>query len=1062
MRFAATDPVATEYNSLKAATVTLWRTGNVAKALTVPLAVGGTATNLVDYQIFTNNVLWWGSNVTFAAGANSLALTIRPLADSFEEQAESVIFTIKGSAAYQIGVSNTATVFIDDDHTTRYEVVQRKYASIYQPGTIDSPAIFDLLRWGRSSLQASVPFQMWTNAAGGPIRTVYYRGYGDISGENFVFAPFATQARLNATATTGGSAGTGLDGISLRVSALSGLEWAMWFRPKHEFVRLEIIQTNAVEGTTTYAKLRATRLFNGPAVNVFFTVRGNAKNSGQLNPDHQMFSSVEFSMPTNVLVKETNIVALTDAFLEGWETVILTANDPISIQTTYDFHAPYLVFLRDNVTLTTGLPETDTDLDGLPDRWEVANGFDPFLPGEENLDPDKDGLTNAEEAALNLNPNSADSDGDGVGDFIEANRTQATDENYLAVRLYTRDTGKVNNGANCAVCHTTTLRVGDYNHFSPVRGVGIEKTFFFKRGTNYPIYLSDLVRDLPPAGPTTGSPTTTEQYTAGIVPAENEPRAFVVNDPNAKLGTNKLWSNFPADPTVSIGTLVVPKIEVFWTNVTGYAALDANTNAGGGVRMFPDALSPSDNVNRNRVQVRVKVTPPLNGQIVRLKSFDVDDPAPEGDETLVDNNGEAGQDNRGLPKIGALADLTLTLNASGEATTDFFTTWQPGDNFRVAAVLDTPGASAHLDTLQSTNPAGAMHVTADQTFVKGFAGGLSPMLTVWRKLHLEFDSMDAPPASGPEANFVSGNVVSVRQNFPVAGLSRISIRHNRREEGENLYEQGKLIITGFGTYRVRRSLSLSAIGNEFLSQLEIDGTPGAVPFGTTAQIYDDDDVYLSNHPIYPSLVTQQSPSLQGLHHISQFLDTNRTRFAETYITLVSANAMGWNTQTIIPFLRHAEAGLVNGPFDSGNQQLKGTDRSEFWSLSLMFGYQAARAEDGEPNEEAPLAGVTRKSLGGILHSFCVVYTEAIRERIFSRVAPQLFTLPNDAKSLNAQYLEDLYVVMAHEIGHAPGGQSGQADHAEDLVMKAGSDGVSRASFSGKTIRRFRNTTQWTR
>ena len=1069
VRFAATDPVATEYNSLKAATITLWRTGNVTRPLTVPLAVGGTASNLVDYRIFTNNVLWWGSNVTFAAGSNSLALSIRPLADASEEQAESVIFTIKGSAAYKIGTSNTVMVFVDDDHTTRYQVVPRKYATVYEPGTIDSPAVFDLLRWGRSSLAAQVPFEMWTNAAGGSIRTTLYRKYGDISGENFVFAPFANYARLHATATTGGSPGSGLGAISLKVPLIDTSFYAMWLRPKHEYVRLEIIQTNAVEGTATYAKLRATRLFNGPTVQVYFTVTGNAKNNVEINPDHQMFSSVQFSMPTNVLVKETNIVAVADGNLEGWETVILTANDPPSIETTYEFHAPYFVFLRDNVSTVTGLPEYDTDKDGLSDRWEAANGLDPLTRGEEVLDPDKDGLTNADEAALNLNPNDADTDDDGVDDFTEANRTQETDENYLAVRLFTRDTGKVNNGANCAVCHTTTLRVGDYVHFNPTRSNAFEKKFFFKRGTNYPIYLSELVQDLPPTGPV-GNPTTTELYTAGIVPAENEPRAFVVNDPNAKLGTNKPWSNFPTDPTVSVGTLVVPKIEVFWTNISGNVALDANTNANGGVRMFPDALSPSDAVNRNRVRVRVKTTPPLSGQTVRLKSFDVDDPAPEVEAgILIDANGEGGKDNRGAPQEGALANPTLTLNAQGEATTDFFVTWQPGDNFRVAALLDTTGASAHLDTLQVTNPAGPMFLTADQTFVKGFAGGLSPMLTVWRKLHLEFDSMEAPPANGPEANFVSGKIFGIFQNSPVAGRTRVKIAHaTQANPNDNRFERGKLEIPGVGTYPVSRSLTV--VGQiQYVTFLDVPGIVPVVANGTAVRLYDDDDQFLADDSVYRSRVGLASPQLPVDARGAEFCGGMQGLFSRAYLQLVDANALGWNTQRTIAFKRNADVGRLNSPFDVGNLQLKGTDRPEFWAYSIVLGHEGSETEDGEPDNEEPLLGINADDfVPSNLEKFCVVYLEAVRDKSWglnrenTTLLEARFDSDQWAPTYRDFYLDRLYGVIAHELGHAPGtGLQSLLDHLEQGIMQKGASTPSTDSFSTATIQRFRSALKWT-
>jgi uncharacterized repeat protein (TIGR01451 family) len=63
--------------------------------------------------------------------------------------------------------------------------------------------------------------------------------------------------------------------------------------------------------------------------------------------------------------------------------------------------------------------DPDDDNDGLLDGFEVANGFDPLLPGEQNADPDGDGLDNLAEQATGTDPLDPDSDGDGVSDGDE-------------------------------------------------------------------------------------------------------------------------------------------------------------------------------------------------------------------------------------------------------------------------------------------------------------------------------------------------------------------------------------------------------------------------------------------------------------------------------------------------------------------------------------------------------------------------------------------------------------------------------------------------------------------
>ncbi len=64
----------------------------------------------------------------------------------------------------------------------------------------------------------------------------------------------------------------------------------------------------------------------------------------------------------------------------------------------------------------------DSDADGLPDWWEIANGLDPFDPSGANSgsgDVDGDGLTNLNEYRAGTNPNEPDSDHDGMSDKNE-------------------------------------------------------------------------------------------------------------------------------------------------------------------------------------------------------------------------------------------------------------------------------------------------------------------------------------------------------------------------------------------------------------------------------------------------------------------------------------------------------------------------------------------------------------------------------------------------------------------------------------------------------------------
>ncbi|MGC4013097.1 MAG: hypothetical protein QM755_01065 [Luteolibacter sp.] len=64
-------------------------------------------------------------------------------------------------------------------------------------------------------------------------------------------------------------------------------------------------------------------------------------------------------------------------------------------------------------------PDPDADGDGIPDVYENANGLQAYNAADANLDPDGDGLTNAEEARYGTNPRKADTDEDGMPDKWE-------------------------------------------------------------------------------------------------------------------------------------------------------------------------------------------------------------------------------------------------------------------------------------------------------------------------------------------------------------------------------------------------------------------------------------------------------------------------------------------------------------------------------------------------------------------------------------------------------------------------------------------------------------------
>jgi len=206
--------------------------------------------------------------------------------------------------------------------------------------------------------------------------------------------------------------------------------------------------------------------------------------------------------------------------------------------------------------------------------------------------------------------------------------------------------------------------------------------------------------------------------------------------------------------------------------------LDDNPNAGGGKRTFPDKNSPSDTVNRKKVRVKV-LTSFGAGQTIYFKSFDLDDPST--DAAPVDSNGSAGNDNRGgsgtsqqfgiLSPVGGSGttnSVSAATDANGLASADLMVTMQPGDNFMVAASHD----QKYLNGL-----------TVNGILLQDSSGNLvgsgtpkaktSPMLTVWRRVHVEADSMDIVPTTGPQQNYVTGKITSINGTSTMATLAFI-------------------------------------------------------------------------------------------------------------------------------------------------------------------------------------------------------------------------------------------------------------------------------------------------
>jgi hypothetical protein len=108
---SAPDSIASE-TSGNTGTIVVTRTGSTARALTVNLSVGGTATEGADYRAIARHV-------TIAAGSSKATLTIAAVDDTSSEGSETVIVSALAGAGYVLGGVVSATMTLADNEAPR-------------------------------------------------------------------------------------------------------------------------------------------------------------------------------------------------------------------------------------------------------------------------------------------------------------------------------------------------------------------------------------------------------------------------------------------------------------------------------------------------------------------------------------------------------------------------------------------------------------------------------------------------------------------------------------------------------------------------------------------------------------------------------------------------------------------------------------------------------------------------------------------------------------------------------------------------------------------------------
>ena len=146
---SATDPIAAEPSD--PGQFTLSRTGATTSALTVNLAVSGTATSGSDYTALP-------ATATFAVGSATALVNLNVIDDTLAEAPETVSLTVVPYTVgvYSVGTASTATVTILDDDLPTISV----NATDASAGETSNPGVFTLTRTGATASALTVNVAM--------------------------------------------------------------------------------------------------------------------------------------------------------------------------------------------------------------------------------------------------------------------------------------------------------------------------------------------------------------------------------------------------------------------------------------------------------------------------------------------------------------------------------------------------------------------------------------------------------------------------------------------------------------------------------------------------------------------------------------------------------------------------------------------------------------------------------------------------------------------------------------------------------------------------------------
>lgn len=430
---------------------------------------------------------------------------------------------------------------------------------------------------------------------------------------------------------------------------------------------------------------------------------------------------------------------------------------------------------------------------------------------------------------------------------------------------------------------------------------------------------------------------------------------------------------------------IVPKsIDLDWIEGDSANPLEPNPDSngktpGGGLRVFPGKLHPGDNtIDRKKVKLRATLNPPQHGIAVHFKVFDVDDPSSRN--STIDNENHTA-DNR--DSNWNLPNAIGVTNSQGVAEVEFFVGMQPGDNYRAVASSVGPSLFSGLEAKQNDSDQARIFDSNGNAVQPSDYLAISKLLTVWRKMHVEVDSMGS--VSG---NAISGTITQV--NNPPLPWRRVETGQAYSDSTDR-FENGVFTSNGID-YPIAGNTGSS---NHTFGIKQNSGT-ATVPSVGASFVAVDDDVATTGSG------TPLNVAAPDTSHI-------KAAFAPAYVEPAfdggdsTNNHNSGNVSFAANVLRDPTASAVRAQIGAGRGSPVGS--KDYWVVYIQGAFQGDFDFDVDPSSESGGTGITsdieNDPDNANVQEGCLIYSETIRD----------FNLANPSKTQSEAW------IVAHEVGH---------------------------------------------